>query len=130
MLAFFLIFHNNFFFFFFFFLMIRRPPRSTLFPYTTLFRSKEQPAPFIYEKLGDRYNHFFIDEFQDTSELQWKNLIPLIDNALSGQNDYGEKGSLMIVGDPKQSIYRWRGGKAEQLIELSGSENPFSNPDK
>ncbi len=91
---------------------------------------REQPAPFIYEKLGDRYNHFFIDEFQDTSELQWKNLIPLIDNALSGQNDYGEKGSLMIVGDPKQSIYRWRGGKAEQLIELSGSENPFSNPDK
>lgn len=91
---------------------------------------KEQPALFIYEKLGDRYNHFFIDEFQDTSELQWQNLIPLIDNALAGQNDYGEKGSLMIVGDPKQSIYRWRGGKAEQLIELSEQENPFSNPDK
>src|SRR5690554_1141194 len=91
---------------------------------------KEQPAPFIYEKLGDRYNHFFIDEFQDTSELQWQNLIPLIDNALSGQNEYGEKGSLMIVGDPKQSIYRWRGGKAEQLIELSKEKNPFSNQDK
>ncbi len=91
---------------------------------------KEQPAPFIYEKLGDKYNHFFIDEFQDTSQLQWENLIPLIDNALSGQNDYGEKGSLMIVGDPKQSIYRWRGGKAEQLINLSNQENPFSNPEK
>ena len=91
---------------------------------------KEQPAPFIYEKLGDKYNHFFIDEFQDTSQLQWENLIPLIDNALAGQNDYGEKGSLMIVGDPKQSIYRWRGGKAEQLIELSNQENPFSNPEK
>src|SRR5690606_19483559 len=91
---------------------------------------KEQPAPFIYEKLGDKYNHFFIDEFQDTSQLQWENLIPLIDNALAGQNDYGEKGSLMIVGDPKQSIYRWRGGKAEQLIDLSNQENPFSNPEK
>lgn len=91
---------------------------------------KEQPAPFIYEKLGDRYSHFFIDEFQDTSQLQWENLIPLIDNALSGQNEYGEAGSLMIVGDPKQSIYRWRGGKAEQFIELSNDVNPFSNPDK
>jgi ATP-dependent exoDNAse (exonuclease V) beta subunit len=68
--------------------------------------------------LGERYRHFFIDEFQDTSEMQWQNLIPLIDNALSGQDDYGVKGTLMIVGDPKQSIY-WRGGKAEQFIELS-----------
>ncbi|MBS7786041.1 UvrD-helicase domain-containing protein [Flavobacterium sp. CYK-55] len=91
---------------------------------------QNQPAPFIYERLGERYRHFFIDEFQDTSEMQWKNLIPLIDNALSSQSDAGEKGSLMIVGDPKQSIYRWRGGKAEQFIALSKMENPFSNPDK
>lgn len=91
---------------------------------------QNQPAPFIYERLGERYRHFFIDEFQDTSEMQWKNLIPLIDNALSGQDDYGNKGTLMIVGDPKQSIYRWRGGKAEQFIELSKEVNPFNNPDK
>ncbi|MFV8331613.1 UvrD-helicase domain-containing protein [Flavobacterium sp. GSP14] len=91
---------------------------------------QNQPAPFIYERLGERYRHFFIDEFQDTSEMQWQNLIPLIDNALSGQDDYGVKGTLMIVGDPKQSIYRWRGGKAEQFIELSKDKNPFSNPDK
>ncbi|MFV8341384.1 UvrD-helicase domain-containing protein [Flavobacterium sp. XS2P39] len=91
---------------------------------------QNQPAPFIYERLGERYRHFFIDEFQDTSEMQWQNLIPLIDNALSGQDDYGVKGTLMIVGDPKQSIYRWRGGKAEQFIELSKDENPFNNPDK
>ncbi|APA00911.1 UvrD-helicase domain-containing protein [Flavobacterium commune] len=91
---------------------------------------QNQPAPFIYERLGERYRHFFIDEFQDTSEMQWQNLIPLIDNALSGQDDYGEKGTLMIVGDPKQSIYRWRGGKAEQFIELSKDNNPFNNPDK
>lgn len=91
---------------------------------------QNQPAPFIYERLGERYRHFFIDEFQDTSEMQWQNLIPLIDNALAGQDDTGQKGTLMIVGDPKQSIYRWRGGKAEQFIELSKDQNPFSNPEK
>ncbi|MEC4112726.1 UvrD-helicase domain-containing protein [Myroides pelagicus] len=89
-----------------------------------------QPAPFIYERLGERYSHFFIDEFQDTSEMQWKNLIPLIDNALAGEDNAGVRGSLMIVGDPKQSIYRWRGGKAEQFIALSKEDNPFSNPSK
>ncbi|MGV7106503.1 UvrD-helicase domain-containing protein [Flavobacterium sp. U410] len=88
-----------------------------------------QPAPFIYEKLGDKYRHFFIDEFQDTSVLQWNNLIPLIDNALSSEEN-GTQGSLMIVGDPKQAIYRWRGGKAEQFIALSNQENPFSNKSK
>ena len=91
---------------------------------------QNQPAPFIYERLGEKYRHFFIDEFQDTSEMQWNNLIPLIDNALSGEDASGAQGSLMIVGDPKQSIYRWRGGKAEQFISLSKEENPFSNPDK
>jgi ATP-dependent exoDNAse (exonuclease V) beta subunit len=91
---------------------------------------QNQPAPFIYERLGERYKHFFIDEFQDTSEMQWQNLIPLIDNALSSEDLQGNQGSLMIVGDPKQSIYRWRGGKAEQFIALSKSENPFSNKDK
>ncbi len=91
---------------------------------------QNQPAPFIYERLGERYRHFFIDEFQDTSEMQWQNLVPLINNALAGQDDYGQKGTLLIVGDPKQSIYRWRGGKAEQFIGLSKGENPFSNPDK
>jgi ATP-dependent exoDNAse (exonuclease V) beta subunit len=90
---------------------------------------QNQPAPFIYERLGERYRHFFIDEFQDTSEMQWQNLIPLIDNATSSE-DFGEKGSLMIVGDPKQSIYRWRGGKAEQFIQLAKDNNPFNNPDK
>ena len=97
---------------------------------------KNQPAPFIYERLGEKYKHFFIDEFQDTSIMQWKNLIPLIDNSLSSEEN-GVQGSLMLVGDPKQSIYRWRGGKAEQFIELSkednpynADQNPFSNKDK
>src|SRR5690606_2991322 len=70
---------------------------------------KNQPAPFIYERLGEKYRHFFIDEFQDTSKLQWENLIPLIDNALSQQLE-PTSGSLLLVGDAKQSIYRWRGG--------------------
>lgn len=91
---------------------------------------QKQPAPFIYERMGERYKHFFIDEFQDTSQMQWENLIPLIDNALSSEDLQGERGSLMIVGDPKQSIYRWRGGKAEQFIDLSKHTNPFVNPDK
>lgn len=91
---------------------------------------QNQPAPFIYERLGEKYKHFFIDEFQDTSEMQWQNLIPLIDNATSSEDLLGERGSLMIVGDPKQSIYRWRGGKAEQFIALSKDQNPFNNPDK
>ena len=91
---------------------------------------QNQPAPFIYERLGEKYKNFFIDEFQDTSEMQWHNLIPLIDNSLSSEDLSGERGSLMIVGDPKQSIYRWRGGKAEQFISLSKDENPFHNPDK
>lgn len=87
---------------------------------------KDQPAPFIYERLGDRYRHYFIDEFQDTSQLQWENLIPLVDNTLSMEHPVGEYGSLTLVGDAKQSIYRWRGGKAEQFIELCERRYPFS----
>jgi len=85
---------------------------------------KNQPAPFIYERLGEKYRHFFIDEFQDTSKLQWENLIPLIDNALA-QTDDDSLGSLLIVGDAKQSIYRWRGGLPEQFMDLYGDGNPF-----
>jgi len=92
---------------------------------------QNQPAPFIYERLGERYRHFFIDEFQDTSHMQWHNLVPLIDNALAGEDLHAGPGSLMIVGDPKQSIYRWRGGLAEQFIALGKDTfNPFSNPSK
>ncbi len=86
---------------------------------------KNQPAPFIYERIGEKFKHYFIDEFQDTSALQWENMIPLIDNALSGENLKGETGSAMIVGDAKQAIYRWRGGKAQQFIDLYMDKNPF-----
>ncbi|WP_100611233.1 UvrD-helicase domain-containing protein [Confluentibacter lentus] len=82
---------------------------------------KNQPTPFIYERIGEKFKHYFIDEFQDTSQLQWENLIPLIDNALST-----ESGTAMLVGDAKQAIYRWRGGKAEQFIDLFNRKSiPF-----
>jgi ATP-dependent exoDNAse (exonuclease V) beta subunit len=85
-----------------------------------------QPAPYVYERLGERYQHYFIDEFQDTSELQWNNLVPLVSNAIEGEFDQGRRGSVVLVGDAKQAIYRWRGGKAEQFLNLiDGSENPF-----
>lgn len=90
---------------------------------------KNQPAPYIYERLGDRYRHFFIDEFQDTSSLQWENLVPLIDNSLSQEQD-ANRGSLLLVGDAKQAIYRWRGGLPELFIELYNCKNPFSVTDK
>jgi ATP-dependent helicase/nuclease subunit A len=62
----------------------------------------EDQSPFIYEKMGNRYENFLIDEFQDTSIIQWKNLWPLIGNSMSEGYDN------LVVGDVKQSIYRWR----------------------
>ena len=59
-------------------------------------------APFIYEKVGSRYDRYMIDEFQDTSTREWNNLRPLLIEALSSN----EKASVFIVGDIKQSIYR------------------------
>ena len=88
----------------------------------------EQPVPYIYERLGEKYRHYFIDEFQDTSGLQWQNLIPLIGNALEGEDEQGRRGSVVLVGDAKQAIYRWRGGKAEQLLNLLDSPGPFVFP--
>lgn len=71
-----------------------------------------EPVPFVYEKLGDRYQHLLLDEFQDTSALQWHNLLPLIENSLA--NDFRS----LAVGDAKQAIYRWRGGELEQIMRL------------
>lgn len=61
--------------------------------------------PFIYEKIGGRINHFMIDEFQDTSRLQWANFKPLLEESLNKEE---EKEGSYLVGDVKQSIYRWR----------------------
>ena len=70
-----------------------------------------QVSSFIFERLGERYNHFLIDEFQDTSLLQWQNILPLIADSL----DFGKS---IVVGDGKQSIYRWRAGEVEQFLKL------------
>ena len=80
---------------------------------------KNEPAPFIYEKIGNRYHYFLIDEFQDTSKLQWHNLVPLVYDSLSAGN------KNLIVGDAKQAIYRWRGGEVNQFINLPNISGEF-----
>lgn len=82
----------------------------------------EEPAPFIYERLGEKYQHYLVDEFQDTSELQWQNLLPLVENSLA-YNHFN-----MIVGDGKQAIYRWRGGEVDQFSMLPLLPERFNNP--
>ncbi|MBP5381664.1 MAG: UvrD-helicase domain-containing protein [Bacteroidaceae bacterium] len=86
-------------------------------------------ASFVFERAGIRYNNIMIDEFQDTSRLQWENFRTLLlDNLASG-------GLNMIVGDIKQSIYRWRNGDWKILHELQRqgyngipfTEKPLSN---
>ncbi len=80
-----------------------------------------EPAPFVYERLGERYKNYLIDEFQDTSELQFHNLLPLIDNSLSTGN------KNLLVGDGKQAIYRWRGGEVEQFANLPTISTKFGD---
>lgn len=75
-----------------------------------------EPVPFIFERLGERYNHILLDEFQDTSKLQFANLIPLIENALGGGH------FNLVVGDAKQSIYRFRGGDMDLILHLAQDE--------
>jgi ATP-dependent exoDNAse (exonuclease V) beta subunit len=87
-----------------------------------------EPVPFLYERLGERYNHLLIDEFQDTSVLQWNNLLPLVENAVATDN------LSLAVGDAKQAIYRWRGGEMEQILRLHQGQtdalvNRATNPE-
>ena len=81
---------------------------------------RDSDTPFIYEKVGSFYRNYLIDEFQDTSGLQWQNFQPLIVNSL----DQGY--SSLVVGDVKQAIYRWRGGDLnllqEKIIDLIGAD--------
>lgn len=77
-----------------------------------------ESAPFIYERIGARYHHFLVDEFQDTSILQWFNLLPLVDESLAHDN------LCLVVGDAKQSIYRWRGGDVQQFVKLPQIHRP------
>ncbi|HNW93265.1 MAG TPA: UvrD-helicase domain-containing protein, partial [bacterium] len=72
---------------------------------------RDEFIPFIYWRVGEKYEHYLIDEFQDTSRLQWHNLLPLIDNALATNK------RNLVVGDPKQAIYRWRSGDATIMVD-------------
>ena len=85
---------------------------------TTLIRDlvRDTDAPFIYEKVGAFFEHYLIDEFQDTSRFQWDSFRPLVENSLS------EGKANLIVGDVKQSIYRWRGGDLQLLQHEVQSE--------
>ncbi len=74
---------------------------------------KNEPSAFIYEKVGAQFQHYFFDEFQDTSELQWQNFVPLRDHSVSS-----EYTSFTLVGDPKQSIYRFRGGESKLMLDI------------
>ncbi len=79
-----------------------------------------EPTPFIYERMGSRYHNYLIDEFQDTSRLQWLNMLPLLDEAMTYNfNNTAEVGTCsLIVGDGKQAIYRFRQGDVRQFMML------------
>lgn len=79
---------------------------------------EQEPMPFIYERLGDKYQHLMIDEFQDTSVLQFSNLLPLVENSLA------QGFENLIVGDAKQAIYRFRGGEVGQFSEMPNYQLP------
>ena len=79
-------------------------------------------VPDVYFRLGDRIFHFLIDEFQDTSRMQWTNLVPLIENSLAAG------GSLFLVGDTKQAIYGFRDADYRIMTGLeSGTGGPFGS---
>ena len=76
-------------------------------------------TPFIYEKTGHRFRHYMIDEFQDTSALQWSNFKPLVEESVASVG-YGN----FIVGDVKQAIYRWRNGDWSLLQQKVAQDIP------
>ena len=79
---------------------------------------QDEPTPFIYERIGNRYYNYLIDEFQDTSRMQWQNLVPLVENGV------GAGHTSLVVGDGKQAIYRFRQGDVDQFIGLPRVDNP------
>ena len=83
---------------------------------------QDSDSLFIFEKIGTQLNHVMIDEFQDTSTIQWKNFKVLLEETMS-REDAGN----LIVGDVKQSIYRWRSGDWRLLNNI---ESEFINPKK
>lgn len=78
-----------------------------------------EPVPYIYERIGEKYNHILVDEFQDTSDIQFFNLLPLFENAVSKNHEN------LIVGDPKQAIYSWRGGNVMLMLDLIKQQQDY-----
>ncbi|NCO54276.1 MAG: UvrD-helicase domain-containing protein [Bacteroidetes bacterium] len=79
-------------------------------------------ASFVYEKTGTHFKHFMLDEFQDTSQLQYNNFLPLIVNSLAQGFDN------LVVGDVKQSIYRWRNSSWKLLSNNIHNDTKMFNP--
>lgn len=84
----------------------------------------DDEIPFVYERIGQEFQHFLIDEFQDTSELQWRNILPLINESLANDNDN------LIIGDIKQCIYRFRDSDPSLLRDINKSFPYHANPIK
>ena len=74
---------------------------------------KDSDTPFVFEKMGAYLKHIMIDEFQDTSTIQWNNFRKLLDNCMAQVDSHN-----LIVGDVKQSIYRWRQGDWKLLNNI------------
>ncbi|MBU1042954.1 MAG: UvrD-helicase domain-containing protein [Candidatus Omnitrophica bacterium] len=89
-----------------------------------LFKEAHMSVPELYYRLASRFKHFLIDEFQDTSKLQWKNLFVMVEDALSSG------GSLFYVGDRKQAIYRFRGGNVDLFDSIKKEFEHFNVNDK
>ncbi len=85
----------------------------------SLINSGGNDSPFIFEKIGTQLEHIMIDEFQDTSTIQWRNFKVLLEETMSHENS-----NNLIVGDVKQSIYRWRAGDWKLLNDIA---NEFGN---
>lgn len=84
---------------------------------------KDSDSPFIFEKIGTRLNNIMIDEFQDTSTVQWQNFKVLLEECMSHSSEQGN----LIVGDVKQSIYRWRSGDWRMLNNIEQEFHTMRN---
>jgi len=86
----------------------------------TLINDEEFTVAELYYRIATRLRHYLIDEFQDTNRLQWKNIFPMVEEALSSG------GSLFYVGDKKQAIYRFRGGDVSLFDSVQRNFKDFN----
>ncbi len=89
-----------------------------------IYESTDSSVPYIYYKIGNRFKHILIDEFQDTSVVDWENIFPIVENVLS------EGGTFFYVGDTKKSIYKWRGGDPSLFDKVKKDFGRFKSIDE